>query len=70
MNLNKKMARGIQYVTDETGVRTGVLIDLRRHKDLWEDFYDGLVSHLRRNEPRIPWSTVRESSFPRKRRHG
>ena len=29
---------GIQFVTDEKGRKVAVLIDLKKHKALWEDF--------------------------------
>ena len=39
---------GIQFVTDEKGRKVGVLIDLKKHGAIWEDFWDGLVSESRR----------------------
>jgi len=35
---------GIQYVTDEKGRRVAVQIDLKKHRELWEDIEDVLVS--------------------------
>jgi hypothetical protein len=32
---------GIQFVTDDKGRKTAVLIDLKKHKAIWEDFWDG-----------------------------
>ena len=43
---------GIQYMVDEQGQRTAVVIDLRLYADLWEDLHDSLVLHQRRNDPR------------------
>ena len=37
---------GIQYVTDEKGRKVGVLIDLKKHGAIWEDFWDGLERPL------------------------
>ena len=31
---------GIQYVIDDKGQKTAVLIDLMKYGKLWEDFYD------------------------------
>ena len=45
---------GIQFVTDERGRKVGVLIDLKKHGALWEDFRDGLVSESRRKDKGIP----------------
>jgi len=43
---------GIQFVVDETGEKTAVLIDLRKHGELWEDFYDLKLARQRQDEPR------------------
>jgi hypothetical protein len=51
---------GIQYVTNEKGQRTAVLIDLQKHSDAWEDFYDGLIAKRRANEPRESLSSVKK----------
>ena len=50
---------GIQYVTDEKDRKVAVQIDLRKHRALWQDIEDVLVSRSRRNEKRIPLSKVK-----------
>jgi len=50
---------GIQFLTDEKGRKTAAVIDLRKHKTLWEDIEDVLVSRSRRNEKRIPLGKVK-----------
>ncbi len=50
---------GIQFVTDEKGRKVAVQIDLKVHRELWEDIEDLLVSRLRRNEKRIPLAQVK-----------
>ena len=50
---------GIQFVTDEKGRRVAVQIDLKRHKALWEDIQDVLVSRSRRHEKGIPLDKVK-----------
>jgi hypothetical protein len=50
---------GIQFVTDAKGRRTAVLIDLKKHGAVWEDFWDGLVSESRRKEKGIPYQEYR-----------
>ncbi len=50
---------GIQFITDEKGRKTAAVIDLKKHRALWEDFEDVLVSRSRRNEKRIPWDKVK-----------
>jgi hypothetical protein len=50
---------GIQYVTDDKGRKVAVQIDLKRHRDLWEDIADVLVSQSRRHEKRIPLEKIK-----------
>jgi hypothetical protein len=50
---------GIQYVTDERGRKVAVQIDLKKHRELWEDIEDVLVSRSRRHEKRIPLEKVK-----------
>ncbi|MGD0118234.1 MAG: hypothetical protein ABSD30_09230 [Candidatus Binatus sp.] len=49
---------GIQYMTDDKGSKVAVQIDLTKHRELWEDIQDMLVSQSRRHEKRIPLSKV------------
>ena len=58
---------GIQFVTDEKGRRMAVQIDLRKHKAIWEDFWDGLVAESRRKEKSIPYAEYRAIRLKRKR---
>jgi hypothetical protein len=46
------LIRGVQFVVDDEGNKTGVLIDLKRHACIWEDFYDALVVESRKDDPR------------------
>ena len=50
---------GIQFITDEKGRKTAAVIDLKKHRALWEDFEDVLVSRSRWNEKRIPPEKVK-----------
>jgi hypothetical protein len=50
---------GIQFITDGTGQKKAVVIDLKKHKALWEDIEDILVSRSRRYEKRIPLAKVK-----------
>jgi hypothetical protein len=61
---------GIQFVTDEKGRRVGVLIDLKKHGAIWEDFWDGLVSESRRKEKGIPYEQYRATRLKRTRPRG
>jgi tRNA threonylcarbamoyladenosine modification (KEOPS) complex Pcc1 subunit len=49
---------GITYTVDAKGKRTGVIIDLKKHGELWEDVYDSLLVEQRKNEPRISMAAV------------
>jgi len=51
--------RGIEYVIDDQGNKKAVLIDLKAWGKLWEDFYDVLVSESRKDEPDVPWETLK-----------
>jgi hypothetical protein len=59
---------GIQFVTDEKGRKTAVLIDLKKHGQVWEDFYDGLIAEARRNDKDVPYEEYRARRL--KRTHG
>jgi hypothetical protein len=52
--------KGIQFVTDDSGEKTAVLIDLKKHGELWEDFYDSLIADERAGEPRESLESVRK----------
>jgi hypothetical protein len=58
---------GIRFVTDEKGRKAGVLIDLKKHGAIWEDFWDGLVSESRRKEKGIPYEQYRATRLKRAR---
>jgi len=51
--------KGVEFVVDNSGKKKAVLIDLEQWGDLWEDFYDFLVSESRKNEPTVPWSELK-----------
>jgi hypothetical protein len=52
--------KGIQFLTNDEGEKTAVLIDLKKHGELWENFYDSLVAHARAEEPRESLDTVKK----------
>jgi hypothetical protein len=45
--------KGVQFVTDSSGQKVGVLIDLQEWGDLWEDIYDSMIAKERAGEPRM-----------------
>jgi hypothetical protein len=50
---------GITFKTDSRGTKTAAVIDLRRHRKLWEDFYDSVVAESRAHEPRESLDSVK-----------
>jgi hypothetical protein len=50
---------GVHFVTDERGRKTAVLIDLKKHRQVWEDFYDALLAEQRRGEEEEPYDEYR-----------
>ena len=66
---NRRMT-GIQFVTDEKGRRTAVLVDLRKHRAIWEDFWDGLVSESRRKQKGISYEEYRAKRLKHNGRRG
>jgi len=47
-------------MVDERGQKTAAVIDLRKHEQLWEDFYDALLAESRKNEPRESLASIRQ----------
>ncbi len=45
--------QGIQFLIDEQGNKNAVQIDLNLYGEVWEDIYDLLLIHERKEEPRI-----------------
>lgn len=43
---------GIKYVVDEKGRKTAAIVDLRKYRDAWEDFYDYLLCLEMEKQPR------------------
>lgn len=50
--------KGVQFVVDENGEQQAVLIDLKKNRRLWEDFYDAAVAKERESEPRESFDDV------------
>ena len=61
---------GIQYLMDEKGRKVAVQIDLKRHGSIWEDFWDGMVSEMRRKERSLPYGPYRTQRLARAGRRG
>jgi hypothetical protein len=50
--------KGVEFFFDEHGEPKAVLIDLKKHGELWEDFRDLMVLEERRHEPRVSLEEV------------
>ncbi len=50
--------KGIDYVINDKEKRIAVIIDLKRHAAVWEDFCDMLTAEKRRDEPRESLDSV------------
>ena len=61
---------GIQFLTDEKGRKTAAVIDLKKHRALWEDIEDGLISESRRKEKGIPLEKIKADLVRRGRVRG
>jgi PHD/YefM family antitoxin component YafN of YafNO toxin-antitoxin module len=57
-NIKERKMKGIEFVVDDKGKKKAVLIDLSEWGELWEDFYDVLVSESRKNEPKVSWEEL------------
>lgn len=58
----------VQFVVDEQGNKTAVIIDLKKNADLWEDFYDCALAVQRQDEPRETLESVKNKLRRKKRR--
>ncbi|MGH7950669.1 MAG: hypothetical protein ACREFE_01945 [Limisphaerales bacterium] len=61
---------GITFMVDERGQKTAAVIDLRKHEQLWEDFYDALTVRTRTREPRESLAAVRQRLKSKSRQNG
>jgi hypothetical protein len=50
---------GITFMVDSHGEKTAAVIDLRRYRKLWEDFYDTVLVESRAKEPRESLDSVK-----------
>jgi len=51
---------GVQFMINDIGKKTAVVIDLKKHGRMWEDFYDVMLAEDRSAEPRESLSAVRK----------
>jgi hypothetical protein len=51
---------GIHFVTDQSGEKVAVQLDLARYGDLWDDVYDQITAKQRSREKRESSATVKK----------
>ena len=61
--------QGIQYVTDDKGQKIAVQINLKKFGEIWEDFFDNLLSKQRADEPRESIDSVRQRLIKQDKLH-
>ncbi len=59
------MVKGVEFVVDDDGQKKAVLIDLKEHGEVWEDFYDTLKVQERESEPRETLKEVKKKVLGR-----
>ena len=57
---SRRKLKGVDFVVDEDGEKKAVIISLKQHRALWEDFYDTLLAQERQHEPRETLDEVRK----------
>ena len=51
---------GIFYLTDEENKKKFVQIDLEKYGEIWEDFYDGLMAELAKDDETIDFEDFKK----------
>lgn len=59
------VVKGVEFVIDDSGEKKAVLIDLKRHGEVWEDFYDTVRTKERESEPRECLDSVKQKVLGR-----
>jgi len=59
------MVKGVEFLVGDDGQKKAVLIDLKEHGEIWEDFYDTLRVKERESEPRESLKEVKKKVLGR-----
>ena len=54
------MSRNVQYITNEQGERTAVIVPIEDYEELLEDLHVTRIAYETRDEPTRPFSEVME----------
>ena len=60
MSKNVEKMKGISIIHDQTNDKKYAQIDLELYGEVWEDFYDGLLAELAKEEESYPLKEVIE----------
>lgn len=60
ISLRSFSVKAIQFSADDTGEKKAVLIDLKKYGNLWEDLYDSILAHERKDERRESFEAVQK----------
>ena len=53
------MSKNLQYITNEEGLKTAVILPIEDYEELMEDLHLSRVARESRNEERIPWEQIK-----------
>jgi PHD/YefM family antitoxin component YafN of YafNO toxin-antitoxin module len=53
------MSKNLQYITDEAGNKTAVILSIEEYEELLEDLHLTHVAEETREDERIPWEQVK-----------
>jgi hypothetical protein len=54
------VVKGVEFVIDDAGQKKAVLIDIKKHGEIWQDFYDTLKVKERESESRESLKEVKK----------
>lgn len=53
------MSRNVQYITNENGQRTAVIMPIEEYEELLEDLHVTRIAKETKDDERIPWEQVK-----------
>ncbi|MFO7685678.1 MAG: hypothetical protein R6V60_06265 [Desulfobacterales bacterium] len=57
--------KGVEFVVDAKGKKKAVVLDLKTHREVWEDFCDVLRAKGREDDPRESLDSVKKKILKR-----
>jgi hypothetical protein len=62
--MGEQILEGVQFVTNMTGEKTAVLIDLKLHHEIWEEFKAFVARRSSEEAQDLPARQIRKSTAP------